>query len=156
MIDYSIIEYPMWISYDATYEVSDQGEVRNKMSGYILKPYITEVRPGREGYQLIKIHNKNVRVHRIVAHCFLPRIIRDKDEIDHINRDITDNRACNLQWCDAKTNGLNKGMYKNNTTGHKHITFRKDTGKYRVFIKRIGIRKQFDTLEEASAFVLGL
>ena len=146
----------MWISYDATYEVSDQGEVRNKMSGHILKPYITEVRPGREGYQVVDIHNKNMRVHRIVAQCFLPRIIRDKDEVDHINRNILDNRACNLQWCDAKTNGLNKGMYKNNTTGHKHITFRKDTGKYRVVIKRIGIRKQFDTLEEASAFVLGL
>lgn len=146
----------MWISYDAIYEVSDQGEVRNKMSGHILKPYITEVRPEAITYFVVDIHNKNLRVHRMVAHCFLPRIIRDKDEVDHLNKNPHDNRACNLQWCDAKTNGLNKGMYKNNTTGHKHITFRKDNGKYRVVIKRLGIRKQFDTLEEASAFVLGL
>jgi hypothetical protein len=146
----------MWVSYDSVYEVSDQGEVRNKNTKRILKPYTTEVRPEREGYLVVKICNKNIRIHRIVALCFLPRIIRDKDEVDHINRDILDNRACNLQWCDAKTNGLNKGMYKNNTSGHKYIHHRKDSNKYRVIILRLGICKQFDTLEEASAFVLTL
>lgn len=42
-------------------------------------------------------------VHRLVAKAFLPNK-RNLEQVDHINDNSFDNRACNLQWVTRKYN----------------------------------------------------
>jgi len=42
-------------------------------------------------------------VHRLIAETFLENP-HNYTEIDHINRDKSDNRVSNLKWCDRKEN----------------------------------------------------
>lgn len=84
------------------YSVSDEGRVRNDITGTVLKPY-----PFRNGYLgvMLKGDNKykHVRVHRLVAKAFIPNK-NDKPQINHKDENKTNNRASNLEWCDSSYN----------------------------------------------------
>lgn len=56
-------------------------------------------------------------------------------EIDHINRDPSDNRIDNLRVVSSLENSRNKGNYKNNKSGHRGVTWHKGTGKWMGQIK---------------------
>lgn len=52
--------------------------------------------------------------------------------IDHINRDATDNRWCNLRGSDYARNNRNASIMRNNTSGHPCVYWRKDINKWRA------------------------
>ena len=97
----------VWRDIDELYEVRDEGEVRRKKDGKILKQY-----KQKSGYNAVYLKNKNgwvgIRmVHRLVAMAFLP-IIKDKPYVDHINTIRSDNRLCNLRWASPLDNSNNE------------------------------------------------
>jgi hypothetical protein len=59
----------------------------------------------------------------------------DQEITDHINRDRLDNRRANLRTVTATESIINRGMNRNNTSGHKGVIFRRDTGKWQARIK---------------------
>lgn len=61
-----------------------------------------------------------------------------ESQIDHINRDKSDNRICNLRSASAFNNHQNIGMMSTNTSGRKGATFHKATNKWRAAIKANG------------------
>jgi len=129
----------MWLNYDEHYAVSEDGQVMNRKTNHILKNML-----GNRGRFRVDIYGKTIEVHRLVAGLFCPKIDVPKLEVDHINRDCTDNRAANLRWCDASTNMRNK----NSTNIYKH------TRGYRVRFRVRGeiiYCKYFKTMEEAIA-----
>ena len=139
----------MWISYNDKYEVSDEGQVRNKKTGRILKQHDTG-----DGYLAVDIYSKTKKVARMIGERFLPLIDCPGLQIDHIDRNTKNNCASNLRWVSGLENTQNKGMYKTNTSGYKNIFKRNDTESYRVIITRyktIVFRKTYKTLEEAIA-----
>lgn len=85
----------------------------------------------KDGYLIIKIKGKQYKAHRLawlIVYREWPQ-----DEIDHINRDRTDNRINNLRVVDRCGN-------INNTT--KKIN--KDTGCYGIYIDRTrGLKKKY-------------
>jgi hypothetical protein len=129
----------MWLNYDENYAVSEDGLVMNRKRDRILKG-----RTDKDGYVKIDIYGKNILVHRMVAHMFCPKIDLPGLQVDHINRDVTDNTASNLRWCDGSTNCRNKGA----SNISKHMNG------YQVRFTSRGKNiyyKYFQTLEEATA-----
>lgn len=99
---------------------------------------------GKNGYVVSDSHKKSQYLHRLV-------LGNPEENVDHINRNVLDNRECNLRVCTQSQNGFNRKLNKNNTTGFKGVT--KKRNKYVAQIKinyntiRLG---SFDTAEEAA------
>lgn len=99
--------------------------------------------------------NNRIRVtmHRIIMSRVLGRDLLSTEMIDHINTDGLDNRRCNLRLATGSQNRANQSIQRNNTSGYKGVTYRKDTGKWiaqtKINGKRVHIGCAFDTAEEA-------
>jgi hypothetical protein len=139
----------MWIDYDDKYAVSEEGLVMHKKLGWITKG-VLEASSGYLRHAYNRGGETQYRlVHRMVAEIFLPRIDLHNLEVDHINRDKTDNRASNLRWCSRSVQMLNRNM-KLPQSGQKYIRETKYKT-WRVHIRFEGLQyfKAFKTLDEA-------
>lgn len=74
---------------------------------------------GLNGYKIGSILDKRYYAHRIAWLIHYGEF--PQDEIDHINRNRTDNRIENLRVVTSGKNSTNTGMYKNNTSGVKGV-----------------------------------
>ena len=87
----------------------------------------------------------------IKLHNFIFGNLPQGFEVDHINRDKTDNRIANLRVATRAQNNINHNISKANNTGYTGVNKMK-SGKYRAYItvnfkqKLLGI---FDTAEQA-------
>ena len=88
----------------SSYIVNKCGEIFSLKYGRLQK---MSTYYAKNGYEMIKLCEKNSAesklVHRIVAESFIPNI-EGKSEIDHIDRNIKNNKADNLRWCSRKEN----------------------------------------------------
>jgi len=77
-----------------------------------------------EGYHKLgltyKGKEKKFSIHRLVAEHYIPNPNNYK-QVDHIDRNPSNNHVSNLRWCNSHINSQNKGIYKNNKTNHKGI-----------------------------------
>lgn len=89
---------------DYDYYISKEGKV------YVVKKgYARELKQGstKNGYIEIRLNTytkgKHYSIHRLVADHFIPNP-ENKPEVDHIDRDRTNNNYTNLRWCTRKEN----------------------------------------------------
>lgn len=66
-------------------------------------------KPG--GYRQVAAFGKYYSVHRLICAAFHGLCPEDKTEVDHINRDKSDNRPGNLRWVTHSENMRNRGVY---------------------------------------------
>lgn len=114
--------------FEETYEVSNQGRVRNRKRGTVLKPRL------KKGYNQSALHKNNrythVGVHRLVAMAFHGPPPEGKPLALHKNGRPLDNRPENLYWGDYTENMQDR--FKHGTdnrtlttecrNGHKYTT----------------------------------
>jgi hypothetical protein len=94
---------------------------------------------------------KHYAVHRI-AWLLLTGSDPGDFEIDHINGDPTDNRACNLRLATRRQNMRNQKHHRNNRLRSRGV-HQKSNGRYAAAISCDGRRYHlgnYDTVEEAS------
>lgn len=105
------------IGYEGLYQVSSLGRVRSKdrivnakvNQKYLKKGRILKQAKDSRGYLFVGLSvnakQKLFRVHRLVAVAFVTNDdTLNKIEVNHKNRDITDNRKENLEWCTHRVN----------------------------------------------------
>ena len=111
------------------YEVSSLGKVRRDGN-------IRRGGKNRKGYEMVDLWKNGIQtskaVHRIVAETFIPNE-HSKPCVDHISRDILDNRVENLRWVTYSENNLNKTLHDSDTYG---ISWNKEQLMYHVRIRQ--------------------
>ena len=107
------------VGYEGLYQVSSEGRVKSLERTFIdnsgRKRYVKEriLKPGadRGGYLRIDLcasgKRKMFSVHRLVCEAFHDNP-ENKLDVNHINENKTDNRACNLEWSTRREN-INHG-----------------------------------------------
>ena len=115
------------VGYKGYYKVSNLGRIASLAryvkrkhrvgvdSNYTTKPHLIKTFFSKKSpYERIVLYVKRPDrrlVHRIVAEAFLPNPNK-YPEVDHINDNPRDNRACNLQWCTPKMNSSKESHKK--------------------------------------------
>lgn len=89
-----------------------------------------------KGYCLICVEGKRHAAHRLA--WFYIHGAWPTDLIDHDNTDGTHNAISNLRLANKSTNGANRGLNKNNTTGFKGVSVKRNR-----FISRIKVNKTY-------------
>lgn len=120
----------IWKKFWGTFEVSEEGVVRNFMNDNIITP-----KKHHHGYLYVALNyrgiRREVRLNRIVAENFIPNPQGYK-EVVFINRDKSDNRVENLMW------------------GNRYLSV--NLGKPIMMIKNNKTLRIFDSLKEAVKF----
>lgn len=126
------------------YDVKEDGLYRkNGTRAGSLRP------DGYRNITIMKPKKKTFLEHRLL---WLLKTGKLPTEIDHIDRNKSNNSLSNLREVTRSENNLNKGLQRNNQYGVAGIVFHKLSGKYRAEIKRnnkctsLGY---FNSLEEA-------
>lgn len=110
-----------------------------------------------KGYRQIVLKSDGVRFHTTAHRVIWAMANRAWAPVhlhlDHINGNPDDNRIVNLRLCDPRDNIKNKGMYGNNTSGFKGVSWVERYQKWGVQIHINGGSKfggYFDTAESAA------
>ena len=106
--------------------------------------------PHNRGYMATSLEGRRFLVHTLVFayhNGYFPTMV------DHIDGDRLNNRIENLRECDYNENGYNSKLRKDNTSGHKNVSWSRVMKKWCV---RLGTNKKyqvvgyFDTVDNAA------
>lgn len=107
-----------------------------------------------QGYVLVGILGEQYRAHRLAWLFQTGEWPPNGHEIDHANGDRADNRWSNLRLVRRTQNNMNARPRSDNKSGHRGVSWRKDTGKWhaRIMVSgRVILLGNYDDLDEAVA-----
>ena len=85
------------IKQNENYSINENGEVKNNISGKILKSFINK----KSGYKIIDLWRNNkckkIALHRLIAETFIPNPL-NKPTVDHKDGNRLNNSIDNLRW----------------------------------------------------------
>lgn len=147
------------IGYEGLYEIHLTGTAdgQPKVWSCTYNKYLTP-RLTRKGYHTVLLSKNNratdFKIHRLVATHFInPHEHPDFTQIDHINRDKTDNRIQNLRWTSNLLNQLNR-------PGFHGYHWNTEKQRWQVKMKVNGVRLHLGYYKEekdaANAYVAAL
>ncbi len=149
------------IGYVGIYKINRNGDVLCCRKNKLLKFHYD-----KDGYKIVSLNQKPTKIHRLLAIQYIPNNDETKTEIDHIDRNRTNNSLENLRWTNREEQCRNRsrngcisvysGFRKNGepyTNYRGSYTIPDKNGKMIVVRKSSCIDKQIveDWLEEIKA-----
>lgn len=138
--------------YSYGYEVSNLGNIRRKYKNGEVR-YLKQSLS--DGYRVLRLGNKSVRVHRIVAQAFIPNP-NGYPCINHKDFNRQNNDVDNLEWCTRQYNAQYSAdrfsLVKNTKagkTGEKYITPCYGKVRLQIRLKRLYFYRVFNDVAEA-------
>lgn len=104
----------------------------------------------KDGYLSIGVNGKKYLAHRLVWMYIYGEF--PKEQIDHINRNKSDNRICNLREATHAQNQQNRNVLNSNKSGVSGVSFSIDTNKWVASVGSYSNRihlGSFDNFEDA-------
>jgi len=94
-------------------------------------------------------------VSRLIALHYIPNP-ENKPEVDHIDRNPSNNHVSNLRWATRRENNDNKGMRNDNTSGHEYISYNREKKRWEFRYQKKGYKvcESFKTKQDAMWFKL--
>lgn len=141
------------------YQVSDTGKVRSwiRLKDGRIKSSILKAHIDSKGYERIKVTahrtSRTLKVHREVAVAFIANP-EHKPQVNHINGNKRDNRACNLEWVTNAENARHaaaNGLWDRNFAGIREANEIKKTPIIAIDIQS-GKEYSFDSMCDAQRF----
>ena len=86
-----------------------------------------------DGYLKIGVRGRVYKAHRLAWLYFYGEF--PSKDLDHINRNKSDNRICNIRETDDSFNGQNRGLNSNNTSGFRGVYWHESTQKWQASIR---------------------
>jgi len=137
------------------YSVSTFGNVRNDVRhdkrGNMMKKSCD-----KDGYHRTGLYTNGkqtmLKNHRLVALAFIPNL-ENKQLIDHIDNDVTNNRIENLRWCSNSENLRNAQIVSTNKSGIRGVCWHSRDKIWTAQITINGLLYNlgyFNTIEEAT------
>lgn len=132
-------------------EAGSHWTVRSWNGKYAGKPAGKKLTVRSATYISICLDNKQYLAHRLAwlyVHGVWPA-----DQIDHIDRDPSNNRIVNLRPATASQNQANRSSPRNRTSGIRGVTFASANGRWCAKIQAEGKSRNlgyFDSLEDAA------
>ena len=139
---FQITDYPNYELHkcgDNDFQIWSKPRERTK-GGYL------KFRPNEDGYLRVGLYKnrkgKMISLHRIIAEILVENA-DNKPEVDHIDRNILNNRPANLRWATRREQNYNRGMLSTNTSGVSGVRWNKAANKWVVQLRENGEKKHF-------------
>lgn len=149
------------LGFEGLYQVSNLGKVKRLVREVHKNNNLTQIFPEKlipsqkhiNGYYSVHLSNgierKRLSLHRVVGMAFLDKI-PNKEEINHIDCDKSNNQLTNLEWVNRSENQSYAFKFKQKTSKYTGVCFFKNKWISNICIngKKIQIGK-FNTEQEA-------
>jgi len=143
------------IGFENIYEVSNYGRVRSKKYNRFIHGTISE-----SGYVKLTLQTEDKAVirkaHRIIYYSFYPNTCKNM-QINHIDRDKTNNAISNLEAVSSRENNSHKNMFLKKTSKYVGVSWATARKAWRVSITINGKRKFLghfdDEIEARNAYL---
>ena len=140
--------YEIWLDLKdfPNHQVSSHGRVRNKKTGYILKPLLD-----KDGYFRVSLGNvDNVPIHRLVCMTFAGPPPAPGMHVNHIDANRQNNHALNLEWVTPAEN-VKWGVYKGNI--HPEVGLKRAIEVNHKPVRIVELNKTFPSVRDCAEFL---
>lgn len=108
----------------------------------------------QDGYVIARDCNskKAIKMHRLIMDCLDCNVLIDHKHGKHTKND---NRKANLRTCTSSQNGMNRGLFSNNTSGRTGVSYNAKRRKWQAYITvnrqryRLGAFENFEDAVKA-------